>query len=335
MLAYVPSLIQILFVEMLGAFFVAVGAASLAARRGVIGCPADPEIALGPLQLTVTVLGPAMVVWTLYRILFPAIVRHGVYGQVRLFLGNLHLTIPYREIGTLGFPSTHPAYAAVEVALFCFFVIPLFALGTRGEFLGCGLLYHFVLWWTCVSILFAFPALRLAAWYLLRRRYPNVGQTADADEIAKVVYVPLAIMVPVALFVFGSVLLPPLWAKRIDGASFEGGLTAHSALDGMTLHVRGVLREEPRTCACAPQRPRACYVADVLLDLGPGGEVIVRGLSDHAANVLKLADGGTGREVTVYGRLTRDPKPSGTSVRCAADPYDRAPGRPRAYLELL
>ena len=335
MLAYVPSLIQILFVELVGAFFVAVGVATLAARHGVIGCAGDPQIALGATQIAVTLLGVAMVAWSYYRILWPTVVRHGAYAQVRIFLGNLHLTVPYREIGTLGIPSTHPLYAALEVALFCYAAIPLFALGTHGEFLSCGLQYHFVLWWTCAGLLFAFPSVRLVAWYVLRRRYRDPAQTNAANEIAKAAYVPLAIMAPIALFMFGSVWLPPLFAKRIDATGFAGGLAAHAALDGQPLHIRGVLREPPRGCSCAPDRPRACAVADALVDLGAGGEVIVRGLSDYAARVLILADGPLPREVTLYGRLASAPKPSGSSEACVADPYPPSSGRPRAYLELL
>ena len=329
MLAFVPSLIQVVFVEMLGAFFVAVGVATAAARHGVIGCAADPQIALGPLQISVSILGLLLVGWTLYRILWPAMLRHGIYGEFRVFLGALHLTVPYRQVGTISFPSTHPAYAAVEVALFVYFIIPLFALGTRGEFVGCSLQYNFVLWWTVVALLFAFPLLRLFAWYVLRRQYP-AEQMADVARIAKVVYVPLAIMAPVALFVFGAVYLPPLFAKRIDRAT----PVALSSLAGESVHIRGTLTEPPRTCACAPDRPRACYVADARLDLGDAGEVIVRGLSDYAASVQMLADRGIAREVSVYGQVMLKPKPSGSSISCPGDPYPRTPGRKRVYLEL-
>jgi hypothetical protein len=249
------------------------------------------------------------------------------------FLGNLHITIPTGKARDIAFPPTHPAYAAVEVALFCYFVIPLIALGTRGEFVGCSLQYSFVLWWTFVALLFALPALRVVAWYVLRRRYPTTQENIYAGKVATVVYWPLAIMVPCALLLFGSVLLPPLWAKRIDAANFVGGLASHAALVGKMVHVRGTLVEPPRVCSCAPGRPRACRVADARLDLGAGGEVVVRGLSDYAANVQMLADGGTGREVKAYGKLTRNPKPASTSVPCAADPFPRVPGKPRTYLE--
>lgn len=334
MLAAIPSLIQIIFVEMIGAFFVAVGVATFAARRGVIGCAGDSEIAIGALQIVVVPLGVLMVGWTLWRIFWPTLVRHGVYDQMRIFLGNLHLTIPYRAAGTVDIPSTHPAYAPLEASLFCFFVIPLIALGTRGEFVGCSLQYSFALWWTFVPLLFAFPALRLIAWYVLRRRYPTRAEDAYAAEAATSVYLPLAIALPVALFVFGSVLLPPLWAKRLDAASFAGGLPDHAELDGAMVRVAGTLAAEPVTCACAPGRPRACYVADVLLDLGDGGSVVVRGLSDYAAKLLKLAEAGDGATISAYGKLSRRPKPAGSSVPCPADPFASAPGRPRAYLDL-
>lgn len=334
MLAYVPSLIQVIVVEMIGAFFVSVGVATYATRRGVIGCPGDPETAFGLMQAVVVLLGLAMTLWTLRRIFWPSLVRHGVYSQLRVFMGNLHLTIPYRDAGSIGFPSTHPAYAAAEAAFFVFFIIPLFALGTRGEFVGCTLQYSFALWWTFVALLFCFPLLRIIAWYLLRRRYATREENAHAGRIATVVWWPLAITVPVALYLFGSVLLPPLWAKRLDAASFAGGLAANAALDGAMVRVRGTISEPPQSCACAKGRPRACYVADALLDLGEGGIVVVRGISDYASNVLKLGEGPLPREVSVYGRLTARPKPAGSSIQCALDPFEPLPGRPRAYLDV-
>jgi hypothetical protein len=335
MLAYVPSLIQLLVVQFIGAFFVSVGVATYAARRGVIGCAADPEIAFGLTQIVVVALGAVMMTWALWRMFWPALVRHGVYSQLRLFMGNLHVTVPYREDGAIAFPSTHPAYAATEVAFYVFCIIPLFALGTRGEFIGCALQYQFVLWWTFVALLAALPLLRLIGWYVLRRRYPTPAENAYADRIARVVILPLAIAVPIALFLFGSVLLPPLWATRLDAERFAGGLAARANLDGTMVRVTGTLTGEPRTCACAPEKPRACYVADAVLDLGEGGIVVLRGLSDHAAKVLKLAETGDGATVSAYGKLTRAPKRAGTSVPCPDDPFAPAPaGRPRAYLEL-
>jgi hypothetical protein len=333
MLNYVPSLLQVIVVELIGAFFLSVIVATVAARHGVIGCPADPEIALGPLQISVALLGVVMFGWTLYRILWPRMVTHGVYNQVRLFLGNLRVTIPTSKARDITFPPTHPAYAAVEVAMFCYFVIPLLALGARGEFVGCSLQYSFVLWWTFVPLLLALPVLRVIAWYVLRRRYPTQEENVYVGTVAKVVYWPLSIMVPCAVILFGSVLLPPLWAKRVDAASFAGGLSAHPALEGEMVRLRGTLASAPVTCSCAPGRPRACSVADARLDLGSGGEVIVRGLSDFATNVQMLADQGIGREVTAHGKLTRNPKPARTSVSCPPDPFPHTPGRPRAYLE--
>ncbi len=333
MLAYVPSLIQVLLVEMLGALLGAVLVATIAARRGAIGCPGDPEIAFGALQIGAVALGVLMIGWMLYRILWPTIIRVSLYNQIKLFFGNLHVTVPTGRAGTIGFPSTHPAYAGAEAALFIFFVVPLFALGTRGEFVGCSLQYSFVYWWTVVALLFAFPLLRLLAWYGLRRRYPNADENAYADRVASMVYWPLAIAVPCALFLFGSVWLPRLWATRVDAVSFAGGLARRAALDGAMVKVRGRLMEPPRTCACAPGRPKACYVADARLDLGEGGEVIVRGLSDFAATVLILAEAGTEREISAYGKLTRAPKPAGSSVPCPADPFPPT-NRPRAYLDV-
>ena len=67
MLAYVPSLIQLLVVQLIGAFCVSVGVATYAARRGVIGCAGDAEIAFGLTQIVAIALGIIMMAWALWR----------------------------------------------------------------------------------------------------------------------------------------------------------------------------------------------------------------------------------------------------------------------------
>ena len=47
-----------------------------------------------------------------------------------------------------------------------------------------------------------------------------------------------------------------------------------------------------------------CRVATSRLDLGQGGDVIVRGISEYGNDLRDLARRGIGREVTIYGLLT-------------------------------
>jgi hypothetical protein len=167
---------------------------------------------------------------------------------------------------------------------------------------------------------------------VLRLR-PAISDVSDAH---KATYIPLAIIVPVIVFILGGVMGPQLIARTVDGARLAGGLAAHPDYDGRSLKVRGVLAVEPVLCGCQRDRATVCRVATSRLDLGQGGDVIVRGISEYGNDLRDLARRGIGREVTIYGLLTAQaPLPYKTAYEtCPVDPFPRNASRPRAYLEM-
>ena len=99
--------------------------------------------------------------------------------------------------------------------------------------------------------------------------------------------------------------------------------------------MRGTLAGEPVLCGCQRERPTVCRVATARIDLGAGGEVIVRGIGEYGNDLRVLAARGIGRPVTIFGKLTvAPPAPYRTAYEtCPAEPFPRT-GRPRAFLEM-
>jgi len=226
-------------------------------------------------------------------------------------------------------PSTHPSYAIAEACFFVYLSIPAIAIGRDPAYVGCTLQWTYAFAWLLVGFALGFPLLRLAGWYLLRRRLPPAA-TAGTH---KGIYIPIAIGLPVALALFGMVYLPPLLAPTLDAESFAGGLARHPEYAGAAVHVAGTVVDGPIACACAASPSTACQSAVALLDLGEGGLVVLRGASDYADEVQPLA---VGKPARLYGELAGAPLPDYTTAAgaCPADPFARDASRPRAWLEV-
>ena len=221
---------------------------------------------------------------------------------------------------------------SVELTFLGLLFLPAYIFGLRPAYIGCELQWFYAQAWTFVALGLFFPALRLFAWYVLRLR-PPTNAVRDAH---KATYIPLVIVVPVIVFILGGVAGPQLVARTVDGTRLAGGLAAHPEYEGRSLKVRGILNEEPRLCGCQRERATVCRVATARLDLGEGGEVVVRGISEYGNDLRALAARGLGRSVTIFGLLTaQPPQPYKTAYEtCPADPFPTGAGRPRAYLEM-
>lgn len=330
MLVRARSIMQLLFVEILAAFLLASSLGSLLAARGILGCVADPEIPFGTLQVAFLLLGLLALWWSLRGIFWPRVLPVGVFSSLAVGIGGLRVTLPTRQVGVDAFPSTHPSYALAEVCFFVFLLIPAIAIGRDPAFVGCAQQWNYAFAWLLVAFALGFPLLRLAGWYLLRRRLPS----AVTQGTHRGIYLPVAIALPVGLALFGMVYLPLLLAPRLDGASFAGGLAARPDLVAQEVVVAGRVLEGPVTCACAASRATACQSAVVLLDLGEGGLVVARGASDYAADAQRLTVGDAARLFgTLASQPLRDyPTAAGT---CASDPFAPDATRPRAWLEII
>jgi hypothetical protein len=332
MLERTRNVVQIIFVEFLAMMFLASVVATLMARRGVLGCAGDLSYQFGLFQIVVGILGVVAFGWSVIGILRPRELPQMAFHRLIVSVGNVNLQIPAKEAGRYVFPTSHPSYALVELTFLGLMFLPAYIFGLRGTYIGCELQWFYAQAWTFVARGLFFPALRLVAWYLLRLR----PRTSDVRDAHKATYIPLAIIVPVIVFILGGVMGPQLIARTLDGTRLAGGLAAHKDYDGRSLKVRGVLAAEPVLCGCQRDRATVCRVATSRLDLGPGGDVIVRGISEYGNDLRDLARRGIGRAVTIYGLLTAQaPPPYKTAYEtCAADPFPRSGSRPRAYLEM-
>jgi len=331
MLERTRNVIQIILVEFLAMVMLASVVATLFARRGILGCPPDPGYAFGAFQIVVSLLGLAAFGWSLLGILRPRELPQMAFHRLIVSVGNVNLQIPTKEAGAYVFPTSHPSYALVELSFLGLFFLPAYILGLRPAYIGCELQWFYAQAWTFVAIGLFFPALRLVAWYVLRLR-PVTSAVRDAH---KATYIPLAVIVPVILFILGGVMGPQLIARTVDGARLAGGLAAHPEFEGRSLKVRGTLAGEPVLCGCQKDRVTVCRVATARLDLGEGGDVVVRGISEYGNDLRELAKRGVGRPVMIFGRLTTSPPPPYRTAHetCRADPFPTT-GRPRAYLEM-
>jgi hypothetical protein len=331
MLERTRSLIQIIFVEFLAMVLLASATASLLTRRGILDCPPDLSYEFGIFQIVVGLLGLIAFGWSVMGILWPKELPVMAFHRLIGSIGNIRITIPYAERGIYIFPSSHPSYALVELTFLGLMFLPAWIFGLRPAYIGCELQWFYAQAWTFVAIGLFFPALRIVAWYVLRRR-PATNEVKDAH---KATILPLAIIVPVIVFILGGVAGPQLIARTLDETRLAGGLSAHPQYEGQSLKVRGTLVGEPVLCGCQRERPTVCRVATGRLDLGTAGEVIVRGISEYGNDLRALAARGSDRTVTIYGKLTAAaPAPYKTAYEsCRSDPFPRS-GKPRAFLEM-
>lgn len=320
---------QLVFVELLAAFLLSSSVGSLLTANGILGCAPDPEIPFGLRQVVLLLLGLVALWWSLRGIFFPRVLPVGIFSSLAVGIGGVRVTVPTGQVGVDAFPSTHPSYALAEASFFVFLAIPAIAIGRDPAYVGCTLQWNYAFAWLLVAFALGFPLLRLAGWYVLRRRLP----AAVTRDTHKGVYLPVGIALPVALVLFGMVYLPPLFAPTLDAESFAGGLPQHPERAGQSLHVEGTVIEGPVTCACAQSRATACQSAVALLDLGAGGLVVARGVSDYADDVQPLA---VGKPARLYGELAATPFPDYTTAvgACATDPFAPDASRPRAWLDV-
>ena len=329
MLARARSIMQLVFIELLAAFLLSSSIGSLFAHNGILGCVPDPGIPFALQQVVFLLLGLVALWWSLRGILMPRVLPIGIFSSFVIGIGGVRVTVPTRQVGIDAFPSTHPSYAIAEANFFAFLLIPAIAIGRDTAYVGCSQQWNYAFAWLLAAFALGFPLLRLFGWYVLRRRLPP--QVAEGTH--KGIYVPVGIALPVALVLFGMVYLPPLLAPTLDSESFAGGLAAHPDYAGESVHVAGTVIDGPITCACVATPSTACQSAVALLDLGDGGLVVLRGVSDYADEVQPLS---VGKPARLYGELANKPFPDYTTSAgvCPTDPFAAAPGRPRAWLDV-
>jgi hypothetical protein len=334
----IPSLVQLLLIELIAILCLAATAARLIAGRGALGCaPSGVRfdlVAFGSLMVGLAAGG-----YVLQRIFWPRDLDQAV--RTVLNVGPVAVMNPLLGETRYRFSSTHPAYALFELST----ALPLYVIYRMGQlppaYAGCGAVFPYYFGRIALALALLFPVVRLVSWYVLRRQVPV---RSHADSLGPVL-VFLAFALPAYLAVAALVYVPLWRAPRVDEKSLAGGLPAHPELSGRTVKLLAPLKRPGAIrCVCSDRDPLACRVAAVLLDLGPGGEVVAHGTSSNADSLRALADGLEGRggsAIELYGILKPLPAISANKqvaasqrLDCGWQEFGPPPPAGRAYLEV-
>jgi hypothetical protein len=334
----IPSLMQLLVIEFIAVLCLAATAARLISGRGALGCgPSGVRfdlVAFGSLMVGLAAGG-----YVLQRIFWPreldqsvrTVLNVGPVAIMNPMLGEMH----YR------FSSTHPAYALVELSS----ALPLYLIYRMGQlppaYAGCGAVFPYYFGRIALALVLLFPAVRLLSWYVLRRQ---VQLRSHWDALAPSL-IFLGFALPAYLLIAGLVYVPFWRAPLADARTLAGGLPAHPELSGRTVKLLAPLkRQEAIRCVCSERDPLACRVAALLLDLGPGGEVVAHGTSSNADALRALADSPGARgggPVKLYGTLKPLPAmplnkhvAAAQRLDCGWQEFGPPPPAGRAYLEV-
>lgn len=163
----VASLVKILLAEWLAVLCLAQVWGTLVQGFGRGGCAGDWSGVDGFTALGLAVGGLALA-WWLWRTFWPATLDES-------FRGNVHigpLVFQHGRFGTANyrFLSTHPAYMAVDAVTLAaaWFLWRISDLDLASD--GCRYVVDLARAEAALGLALAFPVLRLAGWYLLRRR---------------------------------------------------------------------------------------------------------------------------------------------------------------------
>lgn len=309
------SLAKLLVVEFILVFFLASAYAEVRRQLGAHGCA--PE--------------PGAISWQTFLLLFA-----GLYALYWVFLKQILFAkvIVDETVGgpfPYSFLTTHPSYVAIDLITVGIAWIVHYAGGTV-EVGECANTQGYLLGSVALPIACLIPIFRLVLWYLAGQRTWERLQRPELETAWK----------PVALF-WGVLALPGALAlhwvlqdRRVDASwpvadasTMAGGLAAHPEFDDMVWKVRGKIMWE-RVSRCKCDGAGGCAQGEMMLDLGAGGEVLIR--TTYAGGVRELAadtEGRVGKLYTKNGRLHKLPNPK---ARQCGD-YGPPPPAGRALLE--
>lgn len=309
------SLAKLLMMELIMVFFLAAAYAEIRRRFGAHGCP--PEA--------------GAVDWQTF-----ALLAVGLYGFYWVFFKQIFFakTIVDQTVGgpfPFSFLTTHPSYVAIDLITVGVAAIARYAGGTV-EVGECVNTHGWLLGGFAFALACAIPLTRLFCWYVLgQRTWPRLQTPERRSAWKPVAFFCAVLALPAALAIHWALqdrLADANWPVA-DEATLAGGLAAHPDYDDRVWKVRGKIKWE-RVSRCACEGAAACSQGEMMLDLGAGGEVLIR--TGYAGGVRNLIADTEGRVGQIYVRNGRLHKLPNAKAKLCRD-YGPPPPAGRALLE--
>ncbi len=294
----VASLVKILLAEWLAVLCLAQLWGTLSQGFGRGPCAGDWG-GFDGFTLLGLVIGGGALAWWLWRTLWPATLDES-------FQGNLHLgplVLKHRRFGSerYRFLSTHPAYLVVDAVTLAgaWLVFRISDLDLARD--GCGYVVDLGRGEAALVLALLFPLVRLAGWYLFRRRVaaPLATGLYPAVWFALVLAIPAA----AATFAWWQIVWAPQAAAPLLDRRPPGEAPAS------VLHLVGHLRPDSlQLCPCPAGYDAACRRVGLVVDLDDSTVVLVtaEGLGRRDLEQLAAA---AAEPFETFGRLI-EPDPA-------------------------
>jgi hypothetical protein len=332
----IPSIVQIWIAEFLAVMLVFPVASKIYERFH----PAAEfhSLPLDPADYVFFVIGVLLFVW-----LFATIFRPAVHATrfVPVFHGGGVAVSNEQMAADYLFSSTHPSYVFIDLLAcgFWLFVRWLWSEGWQERAFQGTIL---------VVMAAAIPAVRLFAWYGLRRR-PAVEE--KIREEVRTSWKPVAwlygMLVAIAL-VTAAVIIPTERRERreraeraakltvLDGGTWRGAATFEELRDRekRELTATRIVRlratqKSPEAMSCG-NKPNQIDFATVLVTLGRGDDILIFSYTG-ASGLIQRAAGNEGKPIEAIGRLS--PMPDEVPSWKKFCGLDELPRRPRWVFE--
>jgi hypothetical protein len=289
--------------------------ADIRLQLGAHECPPVPK-SIGVSTVVAFLVGLYLLQWLFKNIFFAKIIVDQSRGAL-----------------WYSFLSTHPSYVFIDMWILGLgWLIRTFV----PDGVGCDLSRQWLLGKFVFGVALALPIFRLLCWYTFgwRRisREDKWGILQDAWKPIIRFYAILLVPAILAAWIIVPDLLDRHRVPVADATTLAGGLSAHPDLDGTIMKAVGTIRSEHvQRCDCRGVIGNDCFRGDMLIDLGPGGEVIVQAVdAGELAQLVTDTEGKPGKPYSIIGRLHK--LPDAKAKLCVPSAYGPPPAAGRALL---
>lgn len=314
----VANLCQLYVASFISIFCFGTFGGILAARYGYHGCAPQLDKFDGSYDFIWLGVGLLLAGWVVKTIIFPK------FKRLNRSIDNDGLG--YGEYERVSFASTHPSYVLLDVLL-----LPVFYLiySIAANDVRCSFLQENVRGSIVLLLAIALPVFRLFVWYGLRRQISDTEAVKEAPKALIPLYIIIAPIFIMMAVLYVQMFTFPQWRAPVaDAKTFVGGLNSHPEFRDVVVRLKGVQKSEPFECNKF-NGEFAC--ATVLVDVGEGGEVLVKVCGIEQQDLVKQARGNVGKPFETFGKIT--PIDSKKKDLCGLETLSKAPLGGRYLLE--